>query len=59
MAFMAVIRILEPQPPALGETAELHQHRPEGGRPGRDLLLLVVGLAAVMIVDVALDLVYD
>ncbi|MGI8757378.1 MAG: hypothetical protein ACR2MB_16285 [Acidimicrobiales bacterium] len=56
---MAVIRILEPQPPALGETAELHQHRPEGGRPGRDLLLLVVGLAAVMIVDVALDLVYD
>lgn len=35
MAFMAVIRILEPQPPALGETAELHQHRPEGGRPGR------------------------
>lgn len=52
--FVAVIWILERQPPALGETGELHEARPEHGRAGQDLVLVVVGLAALTVGSMAL-----
>lgn len=54
VAFVAVIWLLERQPPALGETAELHEARPGRGRAGRDLLLVMVGLAALTVGSMAL-----
>jgi cation:H+ antiporter len=54
VAFVAVIWRLERQPPALGETAELHEARPDGGQPGRDLLLVLIGLAALTVGSMAL-----
>lgn len=47
VVFVAAIWILEREPPALGETGELHEVRPERGRPGRDLALVMLGLAAL------------
>ena len=49
VAFVAVIWLLERQPPALGETAELHEARNDGSRPGQDLLLVGLGLAALTV----------
>lgn len=44
----------ERQPPALGETAELDEHRDHTGPVGRDLILVLVGLAALTAGSVAL-----
>jgi cation:H+ antiporter len=47
VAFVASIWILERQPPALGETAELNEVRSDTSPIGRDLILVIVGLAAL------------
>jgi len=57
LGFIAVIWIIERQPPALGETAELEEaeeadHAP--GRVGRELVLVLAGVAAMAIGAVAL-----
>jgi len=54
VAFVAAIWILERHPPALGETAELddvsHPHAgTSAGRVGRELVLVVAGVAAMAI----------
>lgn len=51
--FVATIWIVERQPPALGETAELDELRPES-RVGRELALVLVGLAALTVGSIAL-----
>jgi cation:H+ antiporter len=52
IVFVATIWLLERQPPVLGETAEIGEHagdeRVPGRRVGRDLLLVLVGLAAMV-----------
>jgi cation:H+ antiporter len=47
VAFVAIIWIIERQPPALGETGELDELRSGPSRIGRDLLLVLLGLAAL------------
>jgi len=47
VVFVASIWILERQPPALGETAELNEVRVGPSRIGRDLILVIIGLAAL------------
>lgn len=54
VAFVAVIWVLERQPPALGETAELDEVRPSSIRPGRELALVIVGLGALTVGSIAL-----
>lgn len=57
LVFIAVIWIIERQPPALGETAELEEAE-EGeqaqGRVGRELLLVLAGVAAMAVGAIAL-----
>lgn len=52
--FVAVIWILEREPPVLGETAELAEERDADTRAGRELLLVVIGLAALTVGSIAL-----
>ena len=47
IAFIATIWIAERQPPSLGETSELNEERTGDGRVGRDLVLVITGLAAL------------
>ena len=51
--YVAMIWVAERRPPALGETGELEEasaeHGPGGGRVGRELLLVLAGLAAMVI----------
>lgn len=54
VVFVAAIWILERQPPALGETAELNETRNDTNWVGRDLVLVIVGLAALTAGSVAL-----
>ncbi|HEU5085236.1 MAG TPA: hypothetical protein VFU14_17975 [Acidimicrobiales bacterium] len=51
VAYVAVIWIRERRPPVLGETAELEEARSEAstGRVGRELLLVVVGTAGIVV----------
>jgi hypothetical protein len=53
VAYVATIWVAERQPPALGETGELAEASagdgPGGGRIGRELLLVIAGLAAMVI----------
>lgn len=56
-AFIAVIWVIERQPPALGETAELDEAEAAHGtrrRVGRELFLVLVGVAAMAIGAIAL-----
>lgn len=56
VAFIAVIWIIERQPPTLGETAELGEAEATSttGRVGRELLLVLSGVAAMAIGAIAL-----
>lgn len=54
IAFVATIWMLERQPPSLGETAELDEERDTAGRFGREIGLVVVGIAAITGGSVAL-----
>jgi cation:H+ antiporter len=56
VAFVATIWIIERQPPALGETGELAHAAPSaaGGRVGRELVLVVAGVAAMAVGATAL-----
>jgi len=54
IAFIATIWIAERQPPALGETSELNEERTGPARVGRDLALVVTGLAALTAGSIAL-----
>ncbi|MFV0257393.1 MAG: sodium:calcium antiporter [Acidimicrobiales bacterium] len=54
VAFVASIWRAERQPPALGETAELDEHRTHTGPVGRELILVLVGLAALTAGSIAL-----
>ena len=54
IAFVATIWILERQPPALGETGELDEQRDTTGKFGREIALVVIGLAAITGGSVAL-----
>ncbi len=54
VAFVAVIWMLERRPPTLGEAGELEEELDAGGRVGRDLGLVLVGLAALTIGSMAL-----
>lgn len=46
--YVAAIWIVERRPPALGETAELDEAREPSRRAGRELLLVLAGLAAMV-----------
>ncbi len=52
--FVGSIWVAERQPPALGETAELHEARDHGGPMGRELALVLTGLVALTAGSVAL-----
>jgi cation:H+ antiporter len=54
VAFVATIWLLERQPPTLGEAGELDEAVDPGGRVGRDLLYVLVGLAALTLGSIAL-----
>lgn len=54
VVFVASIWVLERQPPALGETSELDEVRTGPSRIGRDLLLVLIGLAALTTGSIAL-----
>lgn len=54
IVFVASIWRAERQPPALGETAELDEHRTHTGPVGRELILVLVGLAALTAGSIAL-----
>jgi len=55
VGFVATIWVLEREPPALGEVAELAEERPPAqARPGRDLALVLVGVAAMALGALAL-----
>jgi len=54
IAFVATIWIAERQPPALGETSELDEQRTGPSRVGRDLALVISGLAALTAGSIAL-----
>lgn len=57
LAFITVIWIIERQPPALGETAELEEAEADAESParvGRELLLVLAGVAAMAIGAIAL-----
>jgi cation:H+ antiporter len=54
VAFVATIWMLERQPPTLGEAGELDEAVDPGGRVGRDLLYVIVGLAALTLGSIAL-----
>lgn len=49
VAYVASIWVRERRPPSLGETAELDEDRSDDGRVGRDLVLVLVGTAAIVI----------
>jgi cation:H+ antiporter len=51
VAYVAAIWVLEGEPPALGETAELADHAVTVARRrvGRDLLLILAGIAAMSV----------
>lgn len=53
VVFVATIWLLERQPPALGEVAELDEDRAPG-RVGRELVLVVLGVAAMAVGAIAL-----
>jgi cation:H+ antiporter len=53
VAFVATIWVLERQPPVLGEVGELDADRP-AGRVGRELVLVVLGVAAMALGALAL-----
>jgi len=48
IAYVAAIWIAERRPPALGETAELEEAHESSRRVGRELLLVLAGLAAMV-----------
>jgi len=48
IAYVAAIWIAERRPPALGETAELEEAHEPSRRVGRELLLVLAGLAAMV-----------
>ena len=55
VAFVATIWVIERQPPALGETAEMAaEHFGSTGRVGRELLLVVLGVVAMAVGATAL-----
>lgn len=54
VVFVASIWRAERQPPALGETAELDEDHADGGPVGRELTMVLVGLAALTAGSVAL-----
>lgn len=54
VAFVAAIWVRERRPPALGETAELEEAHSNSGRVGRELVLVVAGVAALTAGSVAL-----
>lgn len=54
IVFVATIWIAERQPPALGETSELNEERTGPSRVGRDLALVITGLAALTAGSIAL-----
>lgn len=49
VAYVASIWVRERRPPSLGETAELGEDRSDDGRVGRDLVLVLVGTAAIVV----------
>jgi cation:H+ antiporter len=49
VAYVAAIWIAERRPPALGETAELEDAEAASGRAGRELVLVLAGVAAMVI----------
>lgn len=53
VVFVSTIWLLERQPPALGEVGELDEERPPG-RVGRELVLVVLGVAAMAAGAIAL-----
>ncbi len=48
VAYVAWIWIQERRPPSLGETGELEEQRDAGGRVGRELVLVLIGTAAIV-----------
>lgn len=54
IVFVATIWIAERQPPALGETSEINEERTGPSRVGRDLALVITGLAALTAGSIAL-----
>ena len=54
IAFVATIWLLERRPPSLGEAGELDEEIDPGGRLGRDLAYVIVGLIALTIGSIAL-----
>jgi cation:H+ antiporter len=49
VGYVAAIWVAERQPPVLGETAELAEERDEGAAPGRELALVIGGVAAMVV----------
>lgn len=49
VAYVAAIWVRERRPPALGETAELDEERAISGRVGRELVLVIAGVAAMVV----------
>ena len=49
VVYVASIWIRERRPPSLGETSELEEERSDDGRVGRDLVLVLVGTAAIVV----------
>lgn len=49
VAYVASIWIRERRPPSLGETAELDEERSHEGRVGSDLILVLIGTAAIVV----------
>ena len=49
VAYVAALWIRERRPASLGETAELDEEHDDEGRVGRDLILVLVGTAAIVV----------
>ena len=49
VAYVAAIWVAERQPPVLGETAELAEERDMSAAPGRELMLVMAGVAAMVV----------
>ena len=54
IGFVATIWLLERRPPSLGEAGELEEELDPHGRVGRDLVMVVVGLASLTIGSIVL-----